>query len=195
MVTVSKSQLDGRLFPSPNGIALRRGNHGLGLYATRRFLAGEIIYTSEWFAVPDDDQTYRVLVEIDGSVEEIDITTAHSVRFGDLRMLDIPGCFMNHACEPTSSSIDHESSDGHEPATAYDQVASVAVYPGDEVTCDYVLFDWDCHGHQFACNCGAPSCRGRIAGFAALPQSVQESLSSRVNTDVARMWRHARECG
>jgi len=37
---------------------------------------------------------------------------------------------------------------------------------GDEVTCDYALFDYHCNGHEIeVCACGAANCRGKMMGF------------------------------
>lgn len=184
-------QLDGRVFTAPDGIALRRGPHGLGLYVTRAFRAGDVIYSSGWFTVPDAPHAYRVLAEVDGEVEALEVTTLHSVKYTDIRTFDVPGCFMNHACEPTSASVDRIDGEGAE-VTVYDQVALVDLEPGDPITCDYTLFDWDCDGHQFTCACGAPRCYGRIAGFAGLPAERQRELEDRIIYESARMWAAAR---
>lgn len=181
----------GRFFPSPPGMRLSRGPHGLGLYATRPFAAGEVIYGTQPFVVPTDGHRYRVSVEIDGLRESVEISEMHSVKYGDVRLLDIPGCFMNHSCAPNSYSADEILADGT-PTGAYRQVALVDLQPGDQITCDYVLFDWDCDGHQFTCTCGAPWCYGEIAGFAALAPAVQHWLASRISIDVARIWNEHR---
>lgn len=179
--------LEGRIFRAPDGVALRHGPHGLGLYTTRSVNAGEVIYSSGWFTVPDEEHSYRALAEVDGEIREVEVTTVHSVKYGDTRTFDIPGCFMNHACEPTSISIDRVIDDGDE-VTVYDQVALINLDPGDPITCDYTLFDWDCDGHQFTCACGAMRCYGDIAGFAGLPADLQRELEDRISYESARMW-------
>jgi len=179
--------LDGRVFLPPEGVVLRRGPFGLGLAVTRPVRAGDVIYSSDWFTVPDRPHAYRVRAEVDGAIEEVEVTTTHSVKYGDTRTFDVPGCFMNHACDPTSISIDR-APDGADEVTHYDQVALVDLEPGDPITCDYTLFDWDCDGHQFTCACGSPRCYGRIAGFAGLPPQVQRELADRISYESARMW-------
>lgn len=186
-----QAHLDGRVFAAPDGVVLRPGPYGLGLYATRAVRAGEVIYSSGWFTVPDEPHAYRALAEVDGEVREVEVTTVHSVKYGDTRTFDIPGCFMNHACEPTSISIDRIVGDGHE-VTVYDQVALRDLVPGDPITCDYTLFDWDCDGHQFACGCGASRCYGDIAGFAGLTEDRQRELEGRISYESARMWAASR---
>jgi hypothetical protein len=184
--------LDGREFRPPAGLVLRRGDFGLGLYVTRRFAAGEILYTSDWFTIPDDDRTLHACVDVDGCLEEMEITRRHSVRSLGARMLDIPGCFMNHSCEPTSCSMD-VITEGDDPPTRYHQVALVDLEPGDQITCDYLLFDWDCDGHQFTCACGSERCHGEIHGFSALTREVQEQLSNDITWDVRRQWESLRK--
>ena len=180
-------ELDGRIFAPPDGVVLRRGPHGLGLHVTRACRAGEVIYSSGWFTVPDVPHAYRVLAEVDGALEVLEVTTVHSVKYDDTRTFDVPGCFMNHACEPTSVSIDRIVGDGDE-VTVYDQVALVDLAPGDPITCDYTLFDWDCDGHQFTCACGATRCYGDIAGFAGLAPEIQRELEHRISYESARRW-------
>jgi len=182
--------LDGRYFPSPTGVMLSRGAHGLGLYATRAFAAGEVIYGTDPYVIPADGRRYKALVDVDGTRELVEITDVHSVRYGDVRILDIPGCFMNHSCAPTTYSLDELLDDGT-PTGAYKQVALGDLRPGDQITCDYVLFDWDCDGHQFTCACGSPDCYGDVMGFAGLPPVVQASLAPRASVDVIRLWKRA----
>jgi hypothetical protein len=179
--------LEDRIFHAPAGVALSRGMHGLGLIVTRPVRAGEVIYRSGWFTVPNADHSYRVLVEIDGDIEEELVTRTHSVKYRDTRTFDVPGCFMNHACNPTSVSVDLVV-DSSDEVTLYDQVALVDLAPGDPITCDYTLFDWDCDGHCFTCSCGSLGCYGTVAGFAGLPRHVQETLEDQIFYESERMW-------
>jgi hypothetical protein len=194
MILDLQSQLDGKIFRSPEGVALTRGPMGLGLIATRPFRAGEVIYRSDWFTVPDTDHSYRVLVEIDGNVEEVCVTRTQSVKFFGGRTFDIPGNFMNHACSPTSLTV-YVQADGDDEVTLYDQVALVDLAPGDPITIDYTLFDWDCDGHVFTCSCGSSECYGiygMLTGFKGLPRHVQETMIDRIYDETARMWHASR---
>ncbi|MEY3091866.1 MAG: hypothetical protein RL413_872 [Actinomycetota bacterium] len=181
-------QLEGRIFRPPSGVALINGTFGLGLVVTRSVRAGEAIYRSDhWFTVPNDDHSFPVLVEIDGRVQEVHISRTHSVKYRDMRGFDIPGCFMNHACSPTSKSVGLDG-DGSGYSPLYDQVALVDLEPGDPINCDYTLFDWDCDGHCFTCSCGAAECYGVVAGFEGLPRHVQDRLVDQISDESARMW-------
>ncbi|MCF8553289.1 MAG: SET domain-containing protein [Candidatus Nanopelagicales bacterium] len=189
MILDLQSQLDGKIFRSPEGVALTRGPMGLGLIVTRPFRAGEVIYRNESFTVPDTDHSYRVLVEIDGSVEEVRVTRTQSVKYGDGREFDIPGTFINHACNPTSRFVDLVADGGDE---YYEQVALVDLAPGDPITIDYTLHDWDCDGHVFTCLCGSSECYGLVAGFKGLPRHVQDTMIHRILGETARMWHASR---
>jgi hypothetical protein len=51
-------------------------------------------------------------------------------------------------------------------------VRDIAV--GDEITCDYSVFDYDCDGHAIeACGCGSAACRGSMNGFRGLSLAEQ----------------------
>ena len=65
---------------------------------------------------------------------------------------DEPPDFINHSCEPNAGL------DG--------QIAIVAlrrILPGEEVTIDYAMCDGSPYD-EFACACGAVTCRGRVTG-------------------------------
>jgi hypothetical protein len=178
--------LDGGIVMPPEGIALSRGPFGLGLITTHAVRAGEAIHRSDWFTVPDTERSFRVRTPVDGEIETLTITRLHSVKYGDTRTFDIPGCFMNDSCNPTSTSVDLVE-EGRGEVTLYDQVALVDLAPGDAVTRDYTLFDWDCDGHQFVCACGSAGCYGRVAGFQGLPSDTQDRLRDRIYYASARM--------
>jgi hypothetical protein len=47
-------------------------------------------------------------------------------------------------------------------------------HPGEEITCDYDLFEWDARDKGISkCECGAPNCRGAALGFKFLPFDLQ----------------------
>ena len=48
----------------------------------------------------------------------------------------------------------------------YQAIALRDIDVGDEVTCDYALFDYYCDGHPIeVCACGSTKCRGKMMGF------------------------------
>ncbi len=58
------------------------------------------------------------------------------------------GRYMNHSCEPTTTSIGSVC-----------DLALRDIAPGEPLTCDYALLNLD---HEFACSCRAPGCRGHV---------------------------------
>ena len=72
--------------------------------------------------------------------------------------------------------------------TVYEQIATHDLEAGDEIACDYTLFDWDCDGHQFECQCGSTRCYGFVGGFSSLPAATQAELADRIYYESERMW-------
>jgi len=74
--------------------------------------------------------------------------------------------FTNHSCSPNAFC----------PAVSetpelwcYDCIAERDIQAGEEITCDYALFDYDCSGHEILqCGCQSSNCRGKMMGFQAL---------------------------
>ena len=70
---------------------------------------------------------------------------------------------MNHSCSPNCyCPLSYHTPD----LMCYNTIAEKDIHPGDEITCDYALFDYECDGHEIAeCGCKSPSCRGQMLGF------------------------------
>lgn len=179
------------IFTPPPGVRVQRGPGGLSLHVTTPVRAGEVIYRAHEITIADDGRTYLIHVQVGDEVEDIVITSMHTVRYMGVRTFDIPGCFMNHSCDPTSVSRDVlDPSTGK--VIAYEQIATRNLYPGDEITCDYTLFDWDCDGHQFHCHCGSDGCYGFIGGFRSLDPATQQRFQGEIYYETERMWHHTR---
>ncbi|MEY4136981.1 MAG: hypothetical protein RL205_1109 [Actinomycetota bacterium] len=176
-------------FTCPDGVDLRETEFGLGLFATRNFAPGEAIYRCGWFTVEDVEHRFHTTIDGASGTHQVEITTEHSVRFDGTRIFDIPGCFMNHDCR--GNSIPRYAEDD---SRAYEEIATVAISAGEQITCNYLLFDWECDGHTFTCQCGHPQCFGEIRGFAHLSPAQQESLAADITDEVLLRWReHGRE--
>ena len=169
------------------GVELRNSPSGLGLFATRHFLPGEVIYSTGWLTVrgPAGDLVARTIV--DGRIATVRVTAEHMVVFEDGRWLDVPGCFTNHSCNPNTKSVFRDPSGSGRPSV-YDYVALAELLPGDHITCDYTRFDWGDDGLEFECHCGAASCYGLIDGFGGLPQNIQEQAADTLSMEAERRW-------
>ena len=69
--------------------------------------------------------------------------------------------FLNHSCEPNCDVTVYPTN------YAIKLTANRDVHPGEAITIDYEHTEEDLimQGGAFECACGAPSCRGMIAGW------------------------------
>ena len=164
----------------------RNSTVGLGLYATRRFLPGDVILSTELLTVkgPVGDLVARSIV--DGQLTTVTVTTEHMVVFEDGRWVDVPGCFTNHSCAPNMKSVFLESSGSGKPDSRND-VALVEILPGDQITCDYTRFEWG-DGFGFECQCNAAGCYGIVDGFGGLPANIQQQAGDTLSMEAKRVW-------
>lgn len=113
--------------------------HLSGVYALRRFRAGEVVL--RW------DTSHRVPVE---QAEEYAGKQDIYLHPFDLRakfVVQAPECFVNHSCSHNTEVID------------FMDVAVRDIEIGEEITSNY---ESDGAGLSFACSCGARNCRGVI---------------------------------
>jgi Proteins containing SET domain len=164
----------------PDGIELRKASHGFGMFATKFFAKGTTLYTGFQIVVPNIFRRFK-LVTNQGTFD-LD-TDTHSVQCSETeRWLYLFDSFMNHSCDPTT--ISRQSSEQRE-RNEYDTVALRDISPGDEITCDYLAFEYDCYGKVIEkCLCGAPQCVGRIAGFRFLSTEQQKARIHIVDDEV-----------
>jgi hypothetical protein len=82
---------------------------------------------------------------------------------GRLRQVYGWDTFMNHSCDANAHfpPLRRTRTESHYRAVAIRDIAA-----GDEVTCDYALFDSSGDGPEIeVCACGAGKCRGKMLGF------------------------------
>lgn len=73
--------------------------------------------------------------------------------------------YMNHSCNPNSW---HEGDDK--------LVAMQDIYPGDEITYDYVSSEVGCSSESWECLCGAKNCRKIISDTDCLDKKFQKKF-------------------
>jgi hypothetical protein len=163
----------------PERIELKPTKHGyLGIFAKYDFPKGTDIYSHVFRQVSADD---RIILATPFGDVPIDIN-AHTVRRADgLRDYFGFDSFMNHSCDPSTISVAYA---GDVEINKYYTQAAKDLKAGDEITCNYLLFDWDCDGHSFDCLCGAAECFGRIAGFAGLPFDAQVRFAEHLDDPI-----------
>ena len=160
----------------PDQIELKPTKNGyMGIFAKYDFPKGTDIYSHIFRQVSEDAKI--ILITPLGDVP-IDIK-AHTVRRADgLRDYFGYDSFMNHSCDPSTISVAY---DGDAEINKYYTQAAQDLKAGDEITCNYLLFDWDCDGHAFDCLCGVAECFGHISGFAGLPFEAQLRFAEHVD--------------
>lgn len=159
----------------PPGVAIRPNAFGLGLFATQSFQAGDTLYITSCLYVPDIVPG-KVILRLTGSGEEYTLDMQeHSVVQSDLpgkRQLYTYDAFMNHACDPNTTSFVTGSTSKE---LTYGMKALRAIAVGEELTCDYNLFEFEAGDAAILqCQCGARECLGAIRGFRYL--SFEQAL-------------------
>ena len=142
-----------------NHVAVARARNGLGLFAARAFkpeqtllkIAGRVVH-------------HRVLWKRRGST-----FSANCFRHGPQTYLDPgdhPSRYLNHSCEPNAAirKLNNQVF----------LVAAARIDRGDEVVFDYSTTIGDDDVWTMRCNCGEPTCRGRIKRFGSLPRALKE---------------------
>jgi hypothetical protein len=131
--------------------------HGLGVFATRAFVEGEIILPIDDSRIVDDKHPLR---------PELGEQSYHCdyLAGGKVVLMRSPERHINSCCDPntyvkTINGIRHV-------------VARRPIKSGEEITCDYII---DCHGGiVWQCSCGSSRCRGTIvSSFFELPVEWQ----------------------
>lgn len=147
----------------PPGVLVKKAIYGHGLFASDFFPKGSTVYIGRQLVIPNEFAEFKLV--LDGTDQTFLLNTeTHSVEFNEKqRWLYLFDSFMNHSCEPTTFT---RQTPDQRLANEYETVALVDINPGDEITCDYNLFEYDCHGKEIEeCLCGSINCIGRIAGY------------------------------
>jgi hypothetical protein len=140
-------------------VAIAPARNGLGLFATKAFKPTQTILKITGRVVH-----HRVLWKRRGST-----FSANCFRYGPQTYLDPgdhPSRYLNHSCEPNAAI-----------RKLSNQILLVAAAPidrGDEIVFDYSTTIGDDDIWTMRCNCGEPSCRGRIKRFGSLPRALKE---------------------
>jgi len=112
------------------GLAIRNGRHGRGVFAERRFAEGDVVETCPTVHVRDSEVTGTLRDYVFASVEPGDVVLALGY-----------GMLYNHSAAP---NVEYEQ-DERGSITFF---ALRAVEPGDELTIDYGGEWWETRGLQ-----------------------------------------------
>lgn len=169
----------------PGGVHLGTTSYGRGLFSTKAFKAGDLVWRDSYALVPHVPR--RVLYRIGQEILPIDLPV-HAVLQASSGKYELYGfdSFLNHSCDPTLQSWSTRE-DGHRGDFEMHAVRDIG--PGEEFTQDYDALFWDCREATISsCGCGSASCRGRIAGFGQLPMVQQVSLWHKATPEIRRAW-------
>ena len=164
----------------PSSVAISIDNEGISIRATRTICKGEVIDPAVAFCfLENSDEMYDlVLTNRDETFPLHSLT--NTLLYTDMeRVCNGYVGFINHSCK--ESNVIFNSSNQFE----FSIVARCSISPGEELTSNYLLFDYTCNGHEFHCRCDAGvACYGKITGFRSLPRTIQQKLLSEVTTNV-----------
>jgi len=151
----------------PDFIVIVEKEYGYSLQCNKYIKKNDVIYTGVSYHISNDEKTYMLKVNFNDGKTLIfpNIGHVNSVKENNTtRSLYSFDSFMNHSCDSnTISSTTRET--GEPNKFEYDQIAIKDINVGDEITCNYLHFDYECDGHSFECKCGCKNCYHYINGF------------------------------
>ncbi|MFI0434572.1 MAG: SET domain-containing protein-lysine N-methyltransferase [Parachlamydiaceae bacterium] len=164
----------------PSGIEIRETRYGYGVFASKPFKNGQIIYINQFIEVDDHEQEYTLKTEQGDFLLN---TTTHAVGIGNgKRALYTFDSMMNHSCHPNSYSENGSDFDGE---NAFLQIACRDIAAGEEITCNYLLFEYDCSDKAITnCLCLSTDCLHEIRGFKWLSFEQQLKLLPKIDQSV-----------
>jgi len=151
----------------PDGLVIASSVYGRCLVAAKVFKKGQFVYSTHMNLGKADKYMFRVH-SADGvaTYENDSVQSVQDVAFeGDagVRQLCPWDGFMNHSCEPNVLCMDIRRTADR---IYYDALALRDIDIGDELSCDYACYDYECDGHPIeTCLCGTNACRGSMRGF------------------------------
>jgi len=180
----------------PEGISVATGTHGRCIVATKAFPRGSIVYRGYAGLVDTstkNDRFYLYLYDHLDHKQAESRSPGHTFASQPMHVFRLDGLnsvkdycepnksvrqvygfdgLMNHSCNPNVyCPLVYRIKD----EMCYDTIALRDIRPGEELTCDYACFDYECDGHEIAqCGCKAPNCRGEMKGFKCL--SLEEKI-------------------
>jgi len=147
------------------------GSKGRGVFARRAFAEGEFVFRRRHSRVVSSD-------ELD-QASAWDRVHLCELGFDRFAVLEPPGCYLNHSCDP--NAMRHGVK-----VFAWRPIAA-----GEEITIDYRLNAFD--GSSWPCACGAGSCSGTVVGsFFAMDTERQEFLLPHAPDFIRREYRRRR---
>lgn len=173
------------LFLPPESIDFKAAKNfpGISIVSKKFFKEGEEIYKT--FSVPwlkEFPENIQFFINGQKFTHNRDF---HSYQSKDkVALYSGWDCFINHSCDPNTTSVDCTLPSQKEEKFFFTVVALKPIAPGDEITCDYNTFEWDSLPDQQIekCFCGSDICLSKnnipIKGMKYLPPVLQKQKFS-----------------
>ena len=172
----------------PWGLTIGKSIHGLGLFATAKFAKGQVLYTGSHIVIQDFGGG-KVLLKTNIGSFVLETKKHGSLQPDGICHIYTFDAFTNHCCSPNTYSADERCD---EAGGTYKTVALRDISPGEEITCDYDLYEYDAKQMAIAeCRCGSACCRGRALGFMHWPEELQIPMLPRLEETLLGHWRAA----
>lgn len=164
----------------PEGICLKKGLCGYGLYATKSFKSGQALYLNHYEAIDDVQREFKLIAN--NITYNLETITHACITNNKKRALYNFDAMFNHSCNPNTYSYStSEMSNNRQ----YYTVALRNIASGEELTCNYNLFEYDCSDKGIDnCNCQEDNCQKKIWGFKWLEFDEQIRLLKSFDVDL-----------
>ena len=191
----------------PSCIEIYEGEHGYSIRSTRFISKDTIIDDKVSFCfINNVDKQYLFVLEVNDSGSDYVSGNGNGVRksyplhsytntyyYTDTeRVCNGYIGYLNHSC--CHSNVRFVSANQFELSV----VATKDIAANEELTSNYLLYDYTCTGHQFKCSCclynqrDFDQCYGQIAGFKSLTYDQQYNLIDDVTPHVLHQYCHDR---
>ena len=173
-LNTSSDEVKGQVFydTMPDGVKIDKVHFGYGLFATKFFAKECKVYISSRHVIPDEYADYELTMTHTGEKFPIN-TTTHTVKVSEnKRHLYLFDSFLNHSCDP--NTVDIQDRDNTE---CFTTIALRDIYPGDQLTCDYSILDYDGSNDPFVCT-------GSNVGFKSLTLDEKKKRLNYIDLEV-----------
>ena len=113
-------------------------------------------------------------VVLRGAIDKItNVNHEHVSQIGENEFIAPIGfmALVNHSCRPNCGIKLNETG-------AHDYVAMQDIMPGEEITFDYAMQNYDVEHFPSKCLCGVKDCRGEIGGWKDLPIDKSNNIKA-----------------
>jgi hypothetical protein len=158
----------------PDFLEIKNGINGVGIFTKKPFKKGEVVYSTNCFALPIDQLNEEIKIRTNMGEFTIlkDIHSSEDFLYGW-------DSFLNHSCNSNIKDFDQYAKDSQ---TFYSKIAIRDIEVGDELYVNYNEFCYDFEGQGiFKCNCGYEYCQGEIKGFKYVSKENKNKILEHVD--------------